>query len=304
MKLLNDLIDTLSSEEPNLTDALMKTKVLLHRIGRKDLTEWVNQELSGYPETATLPEYRMLHASVHGNMQNVAWQFTDHPLPTLHLKPEVRKRFEEADLRDSIAAVEKLAEGKKGTLRRQLPPEAYHLFEKVLTPGSHVTSAWCEIGYAAVTNVVTQVRSRLLDFLLDLQGKVGEGMSEEEVKKVAQSPETATAFNQTIYGNNNTILVGNHNTQTVVHHVNAGDFASLAKVLKDHGVDQADIHELQGAIADDAKDEQEKKKPGFGTRVKQWIGGMMSKAANASWTIELGMAGKLLTDALKRYYDL
>lgn len=126
MKLLNDLIETLSSEKPSLTDALMKTKVLLHKIGGKDLAEWVSQEVNGYPEHAVLPEYRIIHAGVRGNAANIAWKFTHHPLPTHHLKPEIRKRFEELDMRESIAGVERLTEA-GNNLMRQLPPEAYGL---------------------------------------------------------------------------------------------------------------------------------------------------------------------------------
>ncbi len=265
MKLLNELIETLSSEKPSLTDALMKTKVLLHKVGRKDLAEWVNLELNGDPQDAVLPEYRVLSANVHGNASNAAYNFTGHALPTFHLKPDMRKGFEELDMRESIAAVEKLAGGK--SFRRDLPPEAYHLFDEVLVPGTHVTSAWCEIGSGAVINILTQVRSRLLDFLLDLQGKVGDNMTEEEVKKVAQSPETGSSFSQSIYGNNNTILVGNHNTQTVIH-VKAGDFGSLAKVLGEHGVDAPDIAQLKVAIKEDTNSHALKTKKGFGNSVK------------------------------------
>ena len=49
MKLLADLIAELSTPQPSLIDALVKTKVLLHRVGRKDLVEWVNHEINGYP---------------------------------------------------------------------------------------------------------------------------------------------------------------------------------------------------------------------------------------------------------------
>jgi len=47
LKLLNEIIDALSSQESSLTGALLKTKVLLHHIGRKELVEWVNHELNG-----------------------------------------------------------------------------------------------------------------------------------------------------------------------------------------------------------------------------------------------------------------
>lgn len=52
MKLINEIIDTLSSDTGKLSDALIKTKVLLHKIGHKELVPWVNNELNGLNENA------------------------------------------------------------------------------------------------------------------------------------------------------------------------------------------------------------------------------------------------------------
>ena len=48
MKLVDEIIDILSSDKGKLSDALIKTKVLLHQIGHKELVSWVNNELNGY----------------------------------------------------------------------------------------------------------------------------------------------------------------------------------------------------------------------------------------------------------------
>ena len=49
--LINDIIQLLSNEQSSLTEALLKTKLLLHQVQRKDLVSWVNHELAGYPES-------------------------------------------------------------------------------------------------------------------------------------------------------------------------------------------------------------------------------------------------------------
>lgn len=56
MKLINEIIDTLSSDTGKLSDALIKTKVLLHKIGHKELVPWVNNELNGYPDRDSVPD--------------------------------------------------------------------------------------------------------------------------------------------------------------------------------------------------------------------------------------------------------
>ena len=42
MKLINEIIEILSSDTGKLSDGLIKTKVLLHKIGHKELVPWVN----------------------------------------------------------------------------------------------------------------------------------------------------------------------------------------------------------------------------------------------------------------------
>ena len=47
MRLLDEIIELLSDRKGSLTDALLKTKVLMHKIGHQELAEWVNNELNG-----------------------------------------------------------------------------------------------------------------------------------------------------------------------------------------------------------------------------------------------------------------
>lgn len=47
--LLDEIIALLGDQNARLSDALLKTKILLHQIGKKELAEWVNHELNGYP---------------------------------------------------------------------------------------------------------------------------------------------------------------------------------------------------------------------------------------------------------------
>ncbi|MCI0562337.1 MAG: hypothetical protein MN733_27955 [Nitrososphaera sp.] len=143
MKLLSDLIDSLSSEQSNLTDSLMKTKVLLHRLGRKDLAEWVNLELTGYPEDTRIPSYRVINAMVKGVVTNGVYRYNDHPLPTFHLDEKTRNRLQNLEMRDSISVLEGLAQKdkEKGSLSMPIPLEFNRELGKTITDGYHVERA-------------------------------------------------------------------------------------------------------------------------------------------------------------------
>jgi AbiTii len=301
MKLLVDLIAELSASQPSLIDALVKTKVLLHRVGRKDLVAWVDHEINGYPDDAPLPSYRIVAAHVKGNVTNNAFSYSDHPLPTMHLNRQQRKGLQELEMRDSIAVLEGLAKNDKQGLQRPLPIEYAALFNKALSNGYRVQQAWCDIGIGRLGQITSQVRSKLLDFLLDLSEKVGANMSEEEIRRVAQSPETGSMFNNAIFGDNVTILVGNHSQQKVRIEIGRGDFNALGEFLKSNKVAEPDIDALKVALEADALTQEVEQKR-LGPRVREWLSSMFGKAVEASWQVEVGIAGGLLTSALQKYY--
>jgi len=300
MKLLNELIESLSGERPSLTDALMKTKVLLHRLGQKELVGWVNLELTGYPEDVRVPEYRTLNVEIKGNVTNVAYTYNDQSLPTAHLG-EDRGKFTRYWAHESISALEELAKKDTQGFSIPLPPEFYALLGKPLSNDFQVQQAWRAVGPGQLAQILTQVRSRLLDFVLELNEKLGEEMTPEEIRKVGRSPATASMFSHAIFGDNVTISIGDYNRQTVTNRITKGDFEALKSLLQERNVPVGDIEKLRSAIKADARGEDVKAKQ-FGPKVKAWITGMLSKTLDASWQIEIGVASNLLTDALKSYY--
>lgn len=300
MNLLNEIIEALSSQSGSLTDALLKTKVLLHKIGHQELVEWVNNELNGYPNDDSLPEYRLLPAQVLVNASNRAYQVTSHPIPLGHLTTEQRESLETAKMRDSLAVLEKLVE-KRGNLTASIPMEANSLLGHGLANGYVIQQAWCQIGHASVAQIFVQVRSRLLDFVLGLRDQLGDNASEQDIKQQAGSLNAPSLFNNAIFGNNATIVLGAHNRQQVTNIAVKGDFHVLADELRQHGIKEAEISALEQAIkTDDGAPEIIEKK--FGPSVRAWLQGMLSKAVDTSWQIELGVASSLLATALQKYY--
>lgn len=301
MKLLDDIIGLLSDGGDNLTDALMKTKVLLHKLGHKELVGWVNNELNGYGGDDEVPPYRVLPAQVCANFSNMAYQANAHPIPTRHLDESYRESLETVKMTQSIAVLERFIENNEGSLQRPIAMEANHLLERGLAKGVHIHQAWSDIQLSGVTSIVTQVRSRLLDFLLELNENFEGEMTDEEVRERAATTDAASMFNNAMFGDHATIIVGNQNDQRVTATVVKGDFTSLSQALVEHGVSESDIEELKVAIATDATDGAPEDKQ-FGDCVKAWMQRMLGKAVDASWQIELGVASSLLASALQRYY--
>lgn len=304
MKLADEIVDILSSIDGVLTEALIKTKVLLHKIGHKELAVWVNKELNGYSGEDELPDYRIIPAQVLVSATNGAYEVNSHPVPMAHLDEKFRDMWEQAKLTHSLAVIEKLVTSNDGdTLQSPIPMEANGMLGKGLANSYMVQRAWSEIPVAGVSNILMQVRSRLLDFVLELSSEFSELESDKEVKEAAGKFDASNLFNNAIFGDNVTILLGSDNTQKVTNSIVKNDFESLAKTLKENGVAETDITLLKDAIDNDSGFSITEKGK-FGPSVKSWMQSMLSKAIDASWQIELGVAGSLLATALSNYYGL
>ncbi len=301
MKLINEIIDILSSDNPSLINALIKTKVLLHKIDQKELIDWINNEINGYKDKEYVPPYRILPAQVLANATNISYQVTAHPIPLAHLDKEQRDSLENAKLYHSLGVLEEFASKKEGNIQSPIPMEAIPLLNKGLASGFQIQQAWCQISNTDIIQILIEVRSRLLDFALELSEKFGENMSDEEVKKVGRSLDTASMFNNAMFGDNVTILVGNQNKQNVTNYNLKGDLEALAQELRSHNVSEPDIVKLKEAIQQDEGLADEKAKQ-FGPAVKSWVQKMLSKAVDMSWKVELGVASSIIANALQSYY--
>jgi hypothetical protein len=301
MKLINEIIEILGADEPNLTHALLKTKILLHKLGNSDLIEWVNNEINGYSEEADIPSYRLVNAQVLANFANMAYQYTRHPIPLSHLDKEYRESLKTTRLRQSLKVLEEFTASDGGSIQSPIPVEANPLLRKGLDSSFHIQKAWCEIDGSAITQILIEVRSRLLDFILELSEKLGEDLSDKEVKDIGKSLDTNSMFANAMFGDNTTILVGNHGQQSVDIQIIKNDFESLSESLRGQNVKEPDIHELKAALESDMTSPEVKKKE-FGPKVKGWLKNMLSKAVDASWQIEISIASSFLADALKKYY--
>ncbi len=121
------------------------------------------------------------------------------------------------------------------------------------------------------------------------------------MKEKSKEVGTSDLFRNAVFGDNATVVVGNGNVQNIKNAITQNDFGSLAEELRKHAVQEEDIASLKIAIdADvDAPELDDKK---LGANVRGWVKKMLSKTTDAVWNINLGVAGGLLTEALKAYY--
>lgn len=302
MQLLNEIIDLLSSNEPSLENALFKAQVLAHQLGESEMKEWVGHELKGYPDRDTLPPYRVLTVTVLANLSNGVMRYTEQPLPMMGVDKRLRDKLEIRRVSESIAVVAEWA--KRDTdLAIVIAPEYFGHLKKGIDRSFEIERAWGKHSVGGMLQVVTEVRSRLLELALQVSDRIPQDPKPESIKKVAQEVAVSEIFRNAVFGSNTTIVVGNGSIQGVTNNIGVNDLASLMSALRAQGVKDSDLEGLQQAIGTDRESPEVKEKK-LGPAVRHWIAGMVSTAASGAWEIGIATAGGVLAAAIGAYYGI
>jgi hypothetical protein len=297
--LLDEIIEILSDEDGTLNSALLKTKVLLHSLGKKDLATWVTNELRGYPDE-NVPEYRIVNAQVHGHVTSIAWQVKDYVLPIMHLTKQQQDNLTIVPCTLSIASIEESINefrSKGHKLIGPLPPEYGSLFQEVLTPGTNVISAWCEINMMDVEKVLSEVRSRLLDFALELRDIVGIDVSVKELAEKAAAIDTERMFTTAVYGTGNTIIIGSHSIQAITNQKD--DIEGLIQAIGRLGFQQNDLDDLRQAVL---QDKSQGKMPDVAEgETGKWFSRAVKEAGKGAVKAGVDVVSSVIVKAIKAY---
>lgn len=293
-----------AATDPTMSEAdlLRKCKVLAYRLGNGPFKEWVDHELSGYPLGVALPEYRKdrrgrVVAEVAGSfgrsMSNV-------PVP-ISLLPDGRK-WNVMDFRQGVAelraVVANTKQAGKNSVINGFPPEVFASLEVV--EGFSTMAMQLNISLATVEGILDQIRTRALTFALELESADPSAL--ETGQSSLGERQVTAIFNNVILGGNVNLAQGNAGSvNQAVLGVVEGDLESLMARLDDLGIAEEERRELREAIE---ADEGERPPDGLGERTKQWLGGLVERAAASGGRItEAGIAAIAAT-AIARYLGI
>lgn len=302
MKLVSDIINELMDYEKAISGPLLKTKVLASRIGNNSLMAWVDGELSGYAQDAQLPNYRESKGVPEGNYLNGYTQYSNAAIPIAHLKEDVAKGLTKIVMRDSISSIEELI-GKKGlkiSINAQTKLYLEQTIQDLGNPYFQILNVHLQIPATFLTDILSNVRSKLLDFMLEIENEFGQETEIYELK--SKSGVINNIMNNTINanGDGNVINTGNNANISASINIEKQNKEQLESTLKKNYVDQTDITDLLTVI----DEEQPTDDISFGKKVNAWVHKMLAKSLEGSWQIGIGTAGTLLAEAIKKYYGL
>lgn len=307
MDLLSDIQAAAVDPNHSLGDLLRKCQILAFRLKHEPFKAWVAHELSGYPNDATLPQYR---ASMRGQLKaHLAGPFGSSgqnvPVPVSLFPKEIRDDVTRSDFYQGVGMLESLVAqaGKVGqtSMKSPFPVEIYARLE--IWQGYQTMEMWLEVPINAVAGVLDQVRSRALAFVLEIEAEnPTAGEATRDAAGVAEPPvplsRTDAIFYNVIFGGQ--VAIGPNASVEVS--VVPGDLESLMRYLEHQGVDMDARQGLAEAIAADAAEGDPT--PGPGKRVAAWLGRASLKVASSGGRVGEGTAAALIAAAVARYLGL
>lgn len=288
-----------SSNSTDIEDLLSRAKMISVKLGLRDMSDWIDYELNSYPDFASLPDYRIItDIPIRGFNPYRGWipyQFTSgfdaetyELLTTVHITNPVSMLVQYSKSEDSLYC--------------DVPQAAMDFLQKCSDTSFRM--AWC-INPSIITKILSNTRSRILDWslLLESKGILGEGLlfSQAEKREAAtMTVNNINNFNGNVH-NAGAIGAGNAGDIHQQNSITSGDFNSLARQLKEHGLDDTDVTELEQLVKQTAKPTSKGEvEKGFGS----WIGKITGKAFTGGLKIAGAAAPALLTNALCHYFNI
>lgn len=308
MELINQIINELTDSEKTLSSSLLKAKFFAQSIKSVPLLRWINNELDGYErlydETKEeVPKYRKTGARLLGSYYIGDTLFPNQDIPTHGLEERFGDSLRHLTVYDSVSYLESIVNGDEDSIGLSLPPEMCGFIEQPLRKRNlrlKLISAQIIAPANIVNQILTSIRSKLLDFMSELNDEFGEDVDYSIFRK---SPDKISRIMYyTINGDGNIINSGDNSQINAEIKINKGSKETLSETLDTHNVDKSDIEDLL-QIVDSEKDYVERYRK-FGPSVSKWIQKMFGKAVNGSWQIGIGAAGSVLADAVEKYYGL
>lgn len=301
-ELLQQLISDLVEENTALESILLKAKVIAHKIDNNSFKEWIDKELNGYSSSKDLPEYRKQPGQIMGTLINRVQRINNTVIPISHLDPETIDELTKVNLFDSLTGIEYcLKENESGTLTVNLSPEVCAIINKniPLASGFRVQFAHIILSASCYKEIITIFKSRLLEFILELEKEFELNLDFKTIKKEEQK--VNEMVQHIIHGNNNVLVSGSKNETHVNYNVSKNNIEELKTEFIKNGIQNEDLIELDEILPNEYFDTE---KSQFGPRTKTWLAKMTNKAIEGTWEIGINAATQLLTGCLSKYYGV
>jgi hypothetical protein len=213
------LLEEVADEKNNsLSSLLFKARLLASHLRSPKFQKWVNDELEGYPDIKSVPEYRVIKPIILGDFWGSFGAKTlNVQLSTIGWPKEYSDLVENFYFIDNIGQIEAMLDTSSETYNRRFDIWILELFRQ--HPGPRVSGESLQYVHGIFTKseirgVLHSIRSRLLNLLIELREKYPE--LEEQNAAVSKIPaEDVTQIVDKVIYNRCTII--GEQSKSIVH---------------------------------------------------------------------------------------
>jgi len=301
MSLLREIQDAAIDGSIDLETLLRKCRVLASRFQNKAFKLWIQSELDGYQNDVSVPDYRHLHCEAYGNFKGSFQQILNHAkIPETFIPEDQRERLTHLDMRQGVSSLmDMIKNTESALLQMKWQPESYAHFGNAIYQNMRLFEAWIAIPQGAVIGIVHTVRNRILNFVLEVESH--DPLADERVEngRTISDDKISEIFYDYLFLGTNSLTSDHNITRSIREKIHTGDLNSLETFLTEVGFNEEEIEALQEALANDNPPLEDK----FGKDTAEWIGNAVSKVAQGDTRISTSVASKVLSEAIRFYYE-
>lgn len=255
MSLLRQIQDAAIDSSVDLPTLLRKCTVLAARLGSDDFKQWIEYELSGYPNKESLPDYRVLVVHSKGHFAGAFGSgLRNGDIPLSCLPEKLREMLGHSYLMQPVAALEALIkDNAKGVLQEAWNPDIVAHCGGKIYQDMNCLAAWKVIPSGGIVAAVDAVRTRVLNFVLQIEAQNPQAGEAQPNSSPVPMETVSQIFNTYITGNVQNLAPGSSNVGQTATYIEKQDnelFGKLLDVIKSASAEVEDIKSLSTAVAE------------------------------------------------------
>lgn len=195
-ELIDSIIRDLTNDAP-ISRIMLKAQAIASTLELNDFADWVKKEQNGYEKGDDIPEYRRTHCTAKVNLTQGFKVITNFDVPVDALSNKTaREMLSYIYFSDPISEIENLASNSspEGMLKVVAPAFAYNKVKEIF-PYADIDMLWKIANVTVTSGVVERVKSRLLDFFIELDKKLKLGI---DFNQLEGKKEVVQVMNKTI----------------------------------------------------------------------------------------------------------
>jgi hypothetical protein len=254
MSLLREIQAAAIDSTVPLATLLRKCKVLAARLGNAEFKQWIEDELNGYASKEALPSYRMLHVNSKGHFSGPFQSgLRNADIPLSCVPEKFRESLSQSHMKEPIAALESLvAKSDSGTAMEPWNPDLVAYVGGKIYEGMNCMQAWKVIPISAVVAALDSVRTRVLNFVLEIEAEAPDAGEAPVNSNPVPQEKVHQIFNTYISGNVQNLATASSNVRQYAKfgEQNAALFRDILEALSKSGTDASAVAKVSEVVND------------------------------------------------------